>query len=66
MSILRIIEIVLIVLLLIVGIDAMIIFNKNKDKLTNKAKEDLILRFKAITGLTILLTILNFINLFIK
>ncbi len=66
MSILRIIEIVLIVLLLIVGIDAMIIFNKNKDKLTNKGKEDLILRFKTITGLTILLTILNFINLFIK
>ncbi len=66
MNIVRILDIVFIVLLLIVGIEAMIKFRKNKNNLTEKVKEELILRFNIITGLSIICFILNFIMVLFK
>ncbi len=65
MSILRYVDIFLLVCLLVIGIETMITFKKNKDNMNNKVKESLIMRFNIITGLTIVITIVNFIIIFI-
>ena len=66
MSIMQIIELFLVLCLLGVVIETMITFRKNKKNLTEKDKESLIQRFYIITGLSIIMVIFNFINIFIK
>ena len=66
MSIMQIIELFLVLCLLGIVIETMITFRKNKKNLTEKVKESLIQRFYIITGLSIIMVIFNFINIFIK
>ncbi len=66
MSIMQMIELFLVLCLLGIVIETMITFRKNKKNLTEKVKESLIQRFYIITGLSIIMVIFNFINIFIK
>lgn len=66
MNIIRILDIVFIICLLIVGIETMIKFRKSKTNLTEKVKDELIMRFNIITGLSIILFILNLIMIIFK
>jgi hypothetical protein len=62
----QMIELFLVLCLLGIVIETMITFRKNKKNLTEKVKESLIQRFYIITGLSIIMVIFNFINIFIK
>ena len=66
MNIIRILDIVFIICLLIVGIETIIKFRKSKTNLTEKVKDELIMRFNIITGLSIILFILNLIMIIFK
>ncbi len=66
MNIIRIVDVVFIICLLIVGIETMIKFRKNKNNLTEKVKDQLIMRINIITGLSIILFILNFLMILFK
>lgn len=64
MSLLKIIDIILIVVLLIVGIETIIKFKKNENKLIEDIRKPLLIRIDIIIGLIIAIAILTLINIF--
>ena len=64
MSLLRIIDIILIIVLLMLGIETFIQFKKNENKLIQDISKSLLVRINIIIGLTIVLAVFTFINIF--
>lgn len=64
MSLLKIIDIILIVILLIIGIETIIKFKKNENKLIDDIRKPLLIRINIIVVLTILISILTLMNIF--
>lgn len=66
MTILKIIDIILIVLLLIAGIETFIKFKKCENKKIEEIRKDLLIRIDIIMVLTILIAIITILNIIIK
>lgn len=65
MQILRIINIVLLIALLVLGIETIIKFNKNKDKFDKDVKKSLIMRIDILMILSVLIAIITIANIVI-
>lgn len=66
MNLLKLIEIILIIILLVIGIETIIKFKKSENKLIEDIKKSLIVRIDIIMILTIIISILTIINIIFK
>ena len=66
MSIFKIIDIILTIILLLIGLDTIIEFKKNEGKLIEDIKKPLLIRIDIIMVLTIIIAIITIVNILIN
>ena len=65
MGVLKIVDIILIVLLLVIGIETIIKFKKSDGKLIEEIREPLITRINIIMVLTVIIAVITIVNILI-